>query len=52
MKKLIKKSNIQSDNVIKIVVDERLNKINVETLAPKKLAEANRHLRKMKSLPK
>jgi len=27
-------------------------KLNVKALAPKKLAEANKHLKKMKSLPK
>jgi hypothetical protein len=52
MKKAAKKLNIQSDNGINIVIDDRLNKINVAALAPKKLAEANKHLRKMKFLPK
>lgn len=52
MKKLIKKQENVFDRKITLTVDERLNKLNVEVLAPKKLAEANRHLKKMKSLPK
>jgi hypothetical protein len=51
MKKVIKKKGLFS-NKIKYIVDERLNNINLETLAPKKLEEANFHLKKMKSIPK
>jgi hypothetical protein len=34
-----------------LTVDERLNKLKGKILAPKKLEEANKHLRRMK-LPK
>lgn len=52
MKKLIKKQRSLFGQKVIVTVDERLNQLNVETLAPEKLAEANKHLRKMKSLPK
>jgi hypothetical protein len=37
---------------ITLTVDENLNNLKGRILAPKKLDEANKHLRKMKSLPK
>jgi hypothetical protein len=37
---------------ITLTVDENLNKLKGRILAPKKLEEANKHLRKMKHLPK
>jgi hypothetical protein len=40
------------DRKVNLTVDENLSKLNVKDLAPKKLAGANRHLKKMKSLPK
>jgi len=52
MKKLIKKTKSIFDSKVSLTVSEKLNKLNVETLAPKKLSEANTHLKKMKSLPK
>lgn len=52
MKKLIKKQKGLFDRKVNLTVDEKLSKLNVKALAPKKLAVANRHLKKMKSLPK
>jgi len=52
MKKLIKKQKSIFDSKVTFTVSEKLNKLNVEMAAPKKLAEANRHLKKIKSLPK
>lgn len=52
MKKLIKKPGRTTGRKMNLTIDERLDKLNAEVLAPKKLAEANRHLKKMKSLPK
>ena len=37
---------------VKFVVDESLNGLKAEDLAPEKLALANAHLKKMRSLPK
>jgi hypothetical protein len=36
---------------VKFVVDEKLNALKAEDLAPEKLVMANTHLKKMKSLP-
>jgi hypothetical protein len=52
MRKLIKKPGRTVGRKINLTIDERLDNLNVEALAPKKLAEANRRLKKMKSLPK
>jgi hypothetical protein len=52
MKKLIKKQKSIFDRKVTLTISEKLSKLNVEALAPKKLAEANMHLKKMKSLPK
>jgi hypothetical protein len=35
-----------------LTVDENLNKLKGKVLAPKKLEEANKHLRRMKGFPK
>lgn len=51
MKKPIKKKKNLFGGKVTLTIDERLNKIDLKALAPKKLAEANRHLKKMKSLP-
>jgi hypothetical protein len=51
MKKQIKKRKSIFARKVTLTVDERLSKLNVEALAPKKLAEANLHLKKMKTLP-
>ena len=52
MKKLTKKPGKIVSHKINFTIDEKLNELNVEALAPKKIAEANRHLKRMKSLPK
>ena len=52
MKKRTKKSADLFDRKITLVVDEKLNKLKGKILAPKKLAEANKLLRNIKSLPK
>ncbi|MHA4811669.1 hypothetical protein ACX0G9_26470 [Flavitalea flava] len=51
MKKTEKKTSFW-DSEFDMIVDEKLNKLKGEILAPKKLEEANKHLSKMKSLPK
>jgi hypothetical protein len=52
MKKLIKdKIHVPGGKLI-LTVDERLSKLDLKSLAPEKLAEANKHLNKMRSLPK
>lgn len=56
MKKLIRrlfkrKRGLLSQKV-NFILDERLNNIKLENLAPKKLEEANFNLSKIKSLPK
>jgi len=40
------------DREITLIVDEKLNRLKGKVLAPKKLAEANKLLSKIKSLPK
>jgi len=52
MKKLVKKQKSLLDRRVNLSVDERLSKLDMKALSPKKLAEANKHLKKMKSLPK
>ena len=52
MKKITKKEQGLFERKIVFIVDKNLNKLKAEDLAPEKLAMANEHLRKMKSLPK
>ena len=52
MKKKAKKKVSLWDIKVNLVHDEKLDKLNPEDLAPKKLAEANKALRRMKGLPK
>ena len=52
MKKITKKKQGLFERKIAFIVDKNLNKLKAEELAPEKLAMANEHLRKMKSLPK
>ena len=52
MKKLTKKPGKIVSHKVTLSIDERLNELNVEDLAPKKLAEAKRRLKRIKSLPK
>lgn len=52
MKKSSKKKISFRKGGFNITIDENLNKLKAEDLAPEKLAEANRRLRRMKSLPK
>jgi hypothetical protein len=51
MKKITKKKGL-FDHKFTLTVVDRLSKLKLEEQAPKKLAEANYHLLKMKSLPK
>jgi len=52
MKQTVKKVTTSWGKEITLIVDENLNKLKGKVLAPKKLEEANKHLRRMKSLPK
>jgi len=52
MKKIVKAKKGLFGHKINFIVEERLSNLNLEALAPKKLAEANKHLKKMRSLPK
>jgi hypothetical protein len=52
MKQRVKKVTTSWGTEITLIVDENLNKLKGKILAPKKLEEANKHLRKMKSLPR
>jgi hypothetical protein len=52
MKKIEKKVTTSWGQEITLTVDEKLNKLKGRVLAPKKLEEANQHLRKIKTLPK
>ena len=52
MKKQTKKSTNLFDRKVTLVVDEKLNRLKGRVLAPKKLAEMNELLQKVKSLPK
>jgi hypothetical protein len=49
MKKVIKYKSTLSSKEITFTVDENLNKLKGKILAPKKLADANKLLRKLKS---
>jgi hypothetical protein len=51
MKKLVKAKKGLFDLKFNITVDPRLDNLNLQAQAPKKLAEANKHLKKMR-LPK
>jgi hypothetical protein len=51
MKKQPKKSTDFFDRKVTLIVDEKLNKLKGKVLAPRKLAEANKLLRNIKSLP-
>jgi hypothetical protein len=52
--RLVKNSLLYSllDRKIVFIADKNLNKLKAEELAPEKLAEANRRLKRIKSLPK
>ena len=53
MKKVIKHKSELSGQEITFTVNEKLNKLKGKVLAPKKLADANKLLRKLKTpLPK
>ena len=52
MKKAPQKKRSLLDRKIAFIVDKNLNKLKAEELAPEKLAEANQHLKRIKSLPK
>jgi len=52
MKKRIRISKGILNAKVTLTIDKELSKIDVKTLAPEKLAEANRRLDRMKSLPK
>jgi hypothetical protein len=49
MKKVIKYKSALSKQEITLTVDENLNKLKGKVLAPKKLADANKLLRKSKT---
>lgn len=49
MKKVIKYKSGLSKQEITFTVDEKLNRLKGKVLAPKKLADANKLLRKLKS---
>jgi hypothetical protein len=51
MKKIRKVKGL-FDYKFRFIHDERLNNLDEKALAPNKLAEANKHLKKMRSLPK
>jgi hypothetical protein len=51
MKKQVKKSTV-FDREVAMTVDEKLDRLKGRILAPGKLAEANKLLHKIKSLPK
>ncbi len=52
MKKAVKIENVVFGKKVTITVDEQLNKLKGKVLAPRKLAQANKSLRKVTSLPK
>jgi len=53
MKRAIKHKSEMTEKEITFTVSEKLNKLKGKVLAPKKLAEANKLLRKLKTpLPK
>lgn len=51
MKKVIKTHSNLFNKEVTITIDENLNKLKGKVLAPKKLEQANKQLRKLKSLP-
>ena len=51
MKKAVKIEDVVLGNQVTITIDEQLNKLKGKILAPKKLAQANKNLRKIKKLP-
>ena len=52
MKKIEKKATTSWGHEITLTVDQNLNKLKGKILAPRKLEDAIKHLKKMKSLPK
>jgi len=52
MKKVIKTHSTLFNTEITITIDEKLKSLKGKILAPKKLAETNKQLSKLKSLPK
>jgi hypothetical protein len=52
MKKQSQKSTSFFDRKITLIVDEKLNRLKGKVLAPKKLADANKLLQQIKTLPK
>jgi len=52
MKKRSKQSTNLFDRKVTLIVDEKLNRLKGKVLAPKKLAEMNELLQKVKSFPK
>jgi hypothetical protein len=52
IRKLFKRRKGLFDQKINFILDERLNDVNLATVAPEKLEEANNRLSRMKSLPK
>ena len=52
MKSKTKKKQITWAPKVKFVVSDTFNALKAEDLAPEKLALANAHLKKMRSLPK
>ncbi len=51
MKKAMKIEDVVLGNKVTITIDEQLNKLKGKVLAPRKLAQANKSLRKIKKLP-
>lgn len=51
MKKAVKIEDIVLGNKVTITIDEQLNKLKGKVLAPRKLAQANKSLRKITKLP-
>lgn len=51
MKKVIKTHSNLFNKEVTITIDESLNKLKGKVLAAKKLEQANKQLRKLKSLP-
>ena len=52
MKKMVKTHSSLFNKDVTITIDESLNKLKGKILAPKKLAQANKQLKKMKTLPR
>lgn len=51
MKEIIKSYSSLFNTEATITIDEKLNRLKGKNLAPKKLEQANKQLRKLKSLP-